>query len=375
MSGGMRGAGVWRREAPVERVAVAMERWTPPAGRGGPFEIEVRTGKPLDVLAFKGTDLGEVRDYAAFLKRSAQALYGEEAELETLASCPACDAAQPVLEEAFRVFGVAYHQCPACGHGFVGRRPSAAAFARHFAASDDHAAIYTDSEAAERRIARIVAPKLDWVLDLFRRHLGRAPATALDIGAGGGHFVAAARRAGIGCDGFELAEGSRRFARETFGIALDNADFRAAPAQPVDLVTFWGLLEYIPAPRQFLRAARARLQPGRGMLVVEVPRFEAAGTLAQIAHPEGVARHMDPSSHINCFSDSGLFSALVDTGFRPVAAWYFGMDAYELLVQCALVAGEDALVARLAHAIPLLQAGFDHGRLCDDIIVAAVPVE
>jgi hypothetical protein len=83
-----------------------------------------------------------------------------------------------------------------------------------------------------------------------------------------------------------------------------------------------------------------------------------------------VARHMDPTSHVNAFSDESLCTALVEEGFAPVAAWYFGMDAWEFVVQAALRAGGE-LVPQLADTIPTLQRAVDRGRQCDDIVVGA----
>jgi len=78
---------------------------------------------------------------------------------------------------------------------------------------------------------------------------------------------------------------------------------------------------------------------------------------------------------MNCFSDASLATALLTTGFKPVAAWYFGMDAYELLIQLGLKVKDPKFVDRVAHLIPPLQASFDSGRLCDDIVIAAVPID
>jgi hypothetical protein len=87
-----------------------------------------------------------------------------------------------------------------------------------------------------------------------------------------------------------------------------------------------------------------------------------------------VARHMDPTSHLNCFSDASLMTALTKSGFEPVAVWYFGMDVYELLIQLALRTGRDELLENCADMIAPLQACVDVGRHCDDLVVAARPV-
>lgn len=365
----------WTRETPIKPGADRLtERWTPPGPTAQSFTLDVRVGKPFDVMGIKGSDLTETVSYANFLAASVASLYGANSEIETVAACPACLADTASAPEAFRIFDIAYHRCSTCGHGFVRHRPTAAAFDRHFRKSTGHASAYVDQAAAERRIAEIVLPKLDWLLDIFATQVGGRPKRGIDVGAGGGHFVTAARRAGIDMTGWELAEESRRFAKTAFDIELKGEDYLKAPLEETDLITYWGLLEYVPAPRYFFEAARARLSPGKGLLVAEVPRLEAVSTLAQIDNPTQVARHMDPSSHINCFSDTSLFTALLETGFKPVAAWYFGMDAYELLTQAALRGGQHSLLDSCAAMIPLLQSGIDQGRICDDLVVAAVPV-
>jgi hypothetical protein len=83
---------------------------------------------------------------------------------------------------------------------------------------------------------------------------------------------------------------------------------------------------------------------------------------------------MDPTSHVNAFSDESLCTALVEEGFAPIAAWYFGMDAWELVVQVALRAGDEMLVQKLADWIPVVQEAADRGRQCDDVVIAAVPI-
>ena len=129
----------------------------------------------------------------------------------------------------------------------------------------------------------------------------------------------------------------------------------------------------MPEPQSLLKAARKRLAASSGLLIVEVPRFDALGTVVQACNPSSVARHMDPTSHINCFSDASLMTALAQSGFEPVAAWYFGMDAYEMLVQIALRSGHDDVLNKCADMIPAMQAALDFGLQCDDIIVAARP--
>ena len=349
------------------------ERWSYNAGTTtSSYEIDVTVGKTLDVLGLKGTTLSEIRDYAQFLKMTAARLYGSDASLRTISHCPSCGS-DAAAADAITVFGQAYARCGVCGHGFVRHQPTATTLDAVFSDSDKHAAVYVDRAGLEIRLTQIIAPKAEWTLANYNRLYGAAPASALDVGAGGGHFVEAMRRRGIDAAGYERSHSSRRFAKNAFDLTLREGNFLTDIPERRALVTFWGLLEYVPEPRRFLDQARRCLTPDDGLLVIEVPRLDCFGTTVQREMPDTVARHMDPTSHMNAFTDASLATALVETGFKPVAAWYFGMDIYEFLVQVALRLDEPRVLAELADLIPVLQTSLDQGRQCDDLVIAARP--
>jgi 2-polyprenyl-3-methyl-5-hydroxy-6-metoxy-1,4-benzoquinol methylase len=370
---------IWRRITTLDGIPAgrARERWEydGPQGTVG-FDIDVTIGKALDVVALKRTDLAEIQNYARFLADTAQQLFHSGRKLNRVTTCPCCGVATDNTGDAARIFGVAYARCDRCGHAFVREQPTPEALQTVFKESEGHSATYIDRASIEIRQAQVIRPKIAWLGDIFHRLRGRNPMSALDVGAGGGHFVAGLREAGIAAEGIEISAASRQFASEAFGIALSERDFLADAEEgsPVELVTFWGLLEYVPQPRTLLAKARRRICPNNGLLVVEVPRLNCLSTTVQTQTPDTVARHLDPTSHVNTFTDSSLATTLVKSGFKPVAAWYFGMDIYELFVQMALRLGDPAVVDRCADLIPALQASLDQGRQCDDIIVAAVPV-
>lgn len=368
----------WQRLSPLEGPSDAhnMESWihTPVDGVVRHYPVRVTNGKPFDVLSLKGTHLTETRDYAAFLRKTAAKLYAPDAPRRTVAACPCCGAeTKSHSRQRFSFMGIPFHRCDVCGHGFVLEQPSEAVLNTVFADSEDHSATYVERESLEARMREIITPKVDWTVSVYSECHGRNPRSGIDVGAGGGHFVEGMRRAGLDATGYELSRASHRFAAEAFGIELLDENFLRAPAEPVDLVTFWGLLEYTPEPRRFPDAARRRLEHDNGLLVVEVPRLDCLGTAVQAQNPFSIARHMDPTSHVNTFSDASLATALVETGFVPVAAWYFGMDVYELLIQAALRLDDATVVDRLADMIPALQQTLDLGRQCDDLVLAAVP--
>lgn len=330
--------------------------------------IETRIGKDLDVMALKETSTDEIAAAAEELRRTAEGLYGSSDRLFEVAACPCCGAPTADAAIEIRVYGVDYHRCGDCRHCFVRRQPTRAALERRFTEAEELAETYVDTATLDVRLEQVVRPKLEWTLDVARTHLGRVPRSAIDVGAGGGHFVRLALDAGIDARGYEISQSSRNFARRTLGVDL-RRDFLGEEPR-AELVTFWGLLEYTPDPRAFLRAARAAVEPD-GLVVVEVPRIDCLGTAVQKSFPDRIARHLDPSSHVNCFSDASLARALATEGLRPVATWYFGMDAYELAVQTALATG--APLGGLVEALAPLQRPLDEARFCDDVIVAALP--
>ncbi len=340
------------------------------------FDVYVRSGKPLDVVALKGLDLAELRSYAEFLQKTARQLYGPGSPLRKITHCPCCGTETGSSNDrALTVFGIDYFRCCKCGHVFVQEQPTNEAHQKLFSESESHSATYVDKDALESRLRNVVAPKLDWCVAQFSSlHNGKRFSSVLDVGAGGGHFLAVAARLGISVEGFELSKSSRAFALENFGLSLNDDDFLTTDSAPVDLVTFWGLLEYVCNPAPFLEKAREILRPG-GMLVVEVPRADALGTVVQSLPNSVVARHMDPTSHIQAFTDESLMTLLFRSRFRPVAVWYFGMDVYEVLVQAAVRLNSPAVLESMAELIPKLQESVDLGRQCDDIIVAAVPMQ
>ena len=350
------------------------ERWEyrKPGADIRSFDVKVRAGKSLDVLKLKGISIDEVREYSQFLQTTATRLYGGGADIQQVQDCPLCHASLTDARIELTVFRVPYVRCSQCGHVGVGARPRPAVLDEVFAESDTHSSTYVDHNAIEIRMAQIIAPKLEWCAGHFRDRNHRAPGSVIDVGAGGGHFLAGAQRGGMQVEGYEKSRSSRAFAKDAFGLDLHDADFLATQGSPAELITFWGLLEYVAQPREFIAAARRRITPD-GMLVVEVPRVDSLGTQVQAMPDAVVARHMDPTTHVNGFTDESLCTALVDEGFIPVAAWYFGMDAYEACVQAALRANDPRLFDVLADFIPVIQLALDRGRQSDDIIIAAVP--
>ncbi|MGE0392418.1 MAG: class I SAM-dependent methyltransferase [Vicinamibacterales bacterium] len=337
------------------------------------YPVQVRRGKPFDVLRSAGTNLRSLSGYADVARRAAHALYasvpGRHVE-----RCPCC-AADARTHPAFsEVYGATYRRCPDCRHVYVNPQPSVDALTTMFATADDFAREYTNADELEFRLREIIAPKLSWAREVYSTVYGCDLASVLDVGAGGGHFVAGCRRAGLTAEGIEINTAAASFASRALNVSLHNIDFLTAPAVGrFDLVTLWGVLEYVPEPGQFVRRA-CEAMSDRGLLVVEVPRADCLSTAVQREFPDQVWRHMSPATHVNLFSDASLATLLRAQGLRPVAVWTFGMDAYELVTQLATTLADQSALERLARVIGPLQQFIDSEDAGDDLLVAAVPI-
>jgi len=340
------------------------------------YPVDMYLGKELDVLKLRSETTEELLDYAKKFGAIIRSLYADKEKLHKISVCPCCRAAEDRLQPAIEVYEVLYVRCVDCGHVFIAKQPLPEALFSSFEEEEDLSVFYVDPNTLEMRMRDIIQPKLDWMLDVYQRHVGRKPTSILDVGAGGGHFVAGCQQAGLKAEGLELSSTSVRFAREALGVKLQHGNYldQIIETGRFDLLTFWGLLEYAPDPAAFFRSARQQLQPDCGMLIVEVPRSDSFCLAVQEQFRETIWRHAMPDSHMNLYSDASLATLLHDNGFKPVAAWYFGMDIYELVMQMGMALGSDDILRRFGRLVSPLQNFVDRARLTDDIVVAAVPV-
>jgi SAM-dependent methyltransferase len=142
------------------------------------------------------------------------------------------------------------------------------------------------------------------------------PGPLLDVGAGRGRFVAAARAAGYEARGLEPSAGAVAAARALYGVELDAARLDEAEVAPGSLgaVTLWHVLEHVDDPAAALVVAARALRPG-GALLAGVPN------LASLQARLGGDRwfHLDLPRHRTHFTPAGLRALLQRTGFEIVA--------------------------------------------------------
>ena len=299
--------------------------------------------------------------------------------------CVVCGAA--FGEPAFILHGAPYSLCGDCGH-FNGHHEDTPEFAAclYEAGMNETAAVYADRTRASfmERVRGIYDAKVAFMCDALYA-LGEDPAALryVDLGAGGGHFVAALREAGLTrAVGYETSKELVDGANALFGGTLlryNALDALAALAATVeaDVIAMIFSLEHVHAIRSFLSALRSN--PRCRYFYFAVPTVSPSIAL------EALFPHVMPRvlglGHTHLFSDQSLERICREFGLRRAAEWWFGANAFDLHRFVSVQLGEraetkGAVTAWNDMVLPLiddLQLVFDKHRLSSEIhLVTAV---
>ena len=367
---------VWTQTTPFESKKNQKEKWICKDKETEQcYDVDVTLGKPIDILSLK---LSVIEDFSAKVdevKNSRTAFF--QGELERVKQCPICKADTTNFLEDLNIYGAKYTRCLDCSHHFIIARPTQEAIEKFYKEDETYQQTYADKKTTETRVQQVGVPKAKWTVKQFERVYGRKPKAILDVGAGSGHFVKACRDLGMKADGIELSESGRQFCKNNFGFELIKKDFvkEWRSFQDYELVTFWGVIEHVPNPMKMLSATSKLLAGKEGLVVAEVPRWNCFSTTVQSIFSNSIVRHFDPLGHINVFTDSSLATAFKSSGFDITSAWYFGMDAYELVTQISNLLKDDDVLQKIGQYIPTFQERLDLAKLSDEMVFVGKPAE
>ncbi|MEQ8473572.1 MAG: class I SAM-dependent methyltransferase [Marinoscillum sp.] len=339
------------------------------------FPIDIYLGKKTDLVGLKKNVIESLKDKVKYYNESRKKLYAAD-DLEEVPRCPVTGISTEQTTPVATIYGAEYVQTPDTGHVYVKRTPSNKSISNFYLNDVTYAATYTDKLSAESRLNSIAVPWVEWTKKVYFNQYGKYPEKILDVGSGAGHFVEASRRAGIHADGVELSESSRQFAKDIWNIELDGRDFTEVTDEyeGYDVVTFWGLLEHTPNPGMIVDAAhRVVSKSDAGMVISKLPRWNSLSAASQRLNPETIIRHIDPMGHIMLFSDASAAELYFRHGFKPVAAWYYGMDVYETLMQTAHQTEAYQVLTDTSGFQVELQQFVDEARFSDGITIVGVP--
>lgn len=222
-------------------------------------------------------------------------------------------------------YGVNYVMCKTCSHIYADRRMSESQLNKFY--SDDKnyfKHVYPNKKVLKLRM-EIFLPKIKFVKKYSK---GK---NWLDVGSGDGTAVIAAAKVGYNADGTEPSKPGREFAKKFLNLKLHEESLEefSKKNKRYDVISFFGVLEHIPEPLESLKFCNKILNKN-GLIILEVPHFNSITSQVQklTKRPD---RHLVPSHHIMIFTFESAKQILRNTGFKPIATWFYGSDIIELI--------------------------------------------
>lgn len=210
-------------------------------------------------------------------------------------------------------------KCEGCGLILTSPRPDTAHLMKYYDSYDyiSHTASGTNIVNQAYLIARKFT--LRQKLNLVETFCSKGK--ILDFGCGTGEFLRYARKRYWDTYGVEPAENARNAARQ----ALPNvhADILSIPAQHVDVITLWHVLEHVPQLNETLAQLNERLVEG-GTILIAVPNVNSYDSQHYGSHWAG----LDVPRHLWHFSQPNLVSLLHNHRFKWVQTLPMKLDAY-----------------------------------------------
>ena len=219
-------------------------------------------------------------------------------------------------------FGVV--RCPQCELVFISPRLRPEVLQRlyddasYFEGGVYGSGVSTDAAApsTEARFSPAMLLQRTWTagrLALVDRERGGAAAGGrlLEVGAGYGLFLAAARGAGWTTSGVELSRTGAKHAQDTLGLDVFCGQIQDAPLEPgVDVVCVWDTVEHVPDPLSFWRSVRS-LVAEDGVVVFSTPYVSSLparllGTRWWTLKPTEHIWHFTPRTHALLLARAGL---------------------------------------------------------------------
>lgn len=133
--------------------------------------------------------------------------------------------------------------------------------------------------------------------------------TILDVGAGTGDFLLAAKTKGWSVSGLEPNEQARALAKEK-GISLVSS-WQDLPQASFDVITLWHVLEHLPNLENNIANIKSLLKPN-GILIIAVPNFKSWDA----KHYKEFWAAYDVPRHVWHFSKEGIKSLFSSFQFK-----------------------------------------------------------
>lgn len=177
-----------------------------------------------------------------------------------------------------------------------------------------------DEDAPTRPEVPIYEQGLDWL----EARLGDISRKLLDVGCGGGGFLALAQRRGWDVAGVEISQEHAACVQRELRIPVECSDFLDASPHggPFDVIALWDVLEHVTDPDATLLRARDLLSPGGYVLVFTINSASLFNRLGALAYQATLGRLSRPiellydQRHCYYFTEHTLDVALMRAGLQ-----------------------------------------------------------
>lgn len=245
--------------------------------------------------------------------------------------CKICG--NPLGRPLFVSHRIGYIECGSCGH-LNSECEDTDDFASKVYIEDDYSKNYSaaDKESYIKRRDMIYIPKAEYLRDCLKHEgIPAGDVHILDIGAGCGYFVSAARQLGMEASGIEVSDSEVTYGNKVneenilthIGLT-DSIDFISRT--DANVISAIGVLEHLVHLDENIEAVR----DNRNIryLFASVPMFSFSSCF-EVAFANGYNRHTG-GTHTHLFTDKSIERMAERMGFEIAYEWRFGSDINDL---------------------------------------------
>lgn len=223
-----------------------------------------------------------------------------------------------------------YRVCARCGAHFASRRLKPDCIEKFYSyegywqqrqQSKQHPTLWERQQLleADGRVEHWIAA--------IERHTGSTRGTVVEVGCAEGTLLLRLRKLGWQTVGIEPDAATASGVRERTGLDVRAGVFPDVAAPACDLFVACDVLEHVPDPLSFLRAARAALRPG-GILFLQLPLIEKA----QPDFGHMTEKVFDPQEHVFIYSRDALATLLETAEFEVLENHDAWRRAHEIVI-------------------------------------------
>ena len=245
--------------------------------------------------------------------------------------CKICGA--PLGKPLYTSHRIGYIECEKCGH-LNSECIDTDEFASRVYIEDDYSKNYSaaDKESYIRRRDMIYIPKAEYLRDCLKHESVPAEdVSILDIGAGCGYFVSAARECGMKALGIEVSDSEVSYGNAMteekwlthIGLTDSVDHIRKTDANVLSAI---GVLEHLVHLDENIDAIRDNTNIR--YVFASVPMFSFSSCF-EVAFANGYNRHTG-GTHTHLFTDESVARMAERMGFEIAYEWRFGSDINDL---------------------------------------------